>query len=209
MTWDLANTTAESLKLTLAKKEVDDAAKEGTVLNQNVLPNEEVSEGSLIELTVSSGKKKEQSVRISFNVPPNAKGKFHIVLYEGGIARAVGGQFDVDYAAGVTSLLVEGNETADLVAVLINDENGKEARIGEYRVDFDNKSYETLRSDSNAAFEQVDGLKGSTPATTTTVAPATQPTEPPATQPTEPPATQATEPPATQATEPPTEPVVT
>ena len=209
MTWDLANTTAESLKLTLAKKEVDDAAKEGTVLNQNVLPNEEVSEGSLIELTVSSGKKKEQSVRISFDVPPNAKGKFHIVLYEGGIARAVGGQFDVDYAAGVTSLLVEGNETADLVAVLINDENGKEAKIGEYRVDFDNKSYETLRSDSNAAFEQVGGLNGSTPATTTTEPPATQPTEPPATQPTEPPATQPTEPPATQATEPPTEPVVT
>ncbi len=209
MTWDLANTTAESLKLTLAKKEVDDAAKEGTVLNQNVRPNEEVSEGSLIELTVSSGKKKEQAVRISFDVPPNAKGKFHIVLYEGGIARAVGGQFDVDYAAGTTSLLVEGNETADLVAVLINDDNGKEARLGEYRVDFDNKTYETIRSDSNAAFEQVDGLNGTAPTTTTTAPPVTQPTEPPVTQPpvTDPPATQppVTDPPATDppATEPP------
>ena len=186
MKWDLAKTTAESMKLTLAKKEVDDMAEEGTVLNQNVQPNEEVSEGSLIELTVSSGKKKEQPVRISFQIPPNAAGKFHICLYEGGIARAVGGQFDVDYAAGVTSLVLEGNETIDVVAVLVNDDNGNDATIGTYRVDFDKKSYETLSSDVNAAFEKVGGLKGPAPATTTTLAPATV-TDPPATV-TDPPA---------------------
>lgn len=184
MKWDLAKTTADSLKLTLAKKEMDDEAEEGTVLNQNVTPNEEVSEGSLIELTVSSGKKKEQPVRISFNIPPNASGKFHIGLYEGGVARAIGGQFDPQYAAGVTSLVIEGNETVDVVAVLVNDDNGKEATIGSYRVDFDKKNYETISADANAAFEKVDGLKGPAPATTTTLAPVTQ-TDPPVTSATE------------------------
>lgn len=178
MDWDLAKTQAEALKLTVSKKEVDDEAKEGTVLNQNVQPNEEVSEGTLIELTVSSGKKKEQQVRISFNIPANASGIFHIGLYEGGIARAVGGQFNVDYAAGVTSLVLEGNETIDVVAILVNDANGKEAEIGRYRVDFDKKTYETLSSDPGAAFERVDGLNGAAPVTTT-APPATIVTEPP------------------------------
>ena len=198
MKWDLAKTTAESMKLTLAKKEVDDEAEEGTVLNQNVQPNEEVSEGSLIELTVSSGKKKELTVRISFTIPANASGKFHIGLYEGGVARAIGGQFDPQYAAGVTSLAIEGNEPIDVVAVLVNDDNGKEATLGQYHVDFDKKSYDTLSSDANGAFEKVDGLNGPAPATTTTAATVTE-TEPPVTQATDPIVTQPTEPEITQA----------
>ena len=159
MQWDNAKSIAEALKLIVSKKEVPDAAPAGTVLNQNVQPNEVVSEGTEIELTVSSGKKKDQQVRIFFSIPENAKGLFHIVLYEGDIAKAVGQQFNVDYAAGVTSLVLEGNETIDVVAYLINDDNGKEAEIGRYKIDFENRSYETISSDPAAAFEKVEGLK--------------------------------------------------
>ena len=197
MDWDTAKNIADSLNLELVKKEVDDEAAAGTVLNQNVQPNEEVSEGSLIELTVSSGKKKEQTVRISFTIPANASGKFHIGLYEGGVARAIGGQFDPQYAAGVTSLAIEGNEPIDVVAVLVNDDNGKEATLGQYHVDFEKKSYDTLSSDANGAFEKVDGLNGPAPATTTTAATVTE-TEPPVTQATDPIVTQPTEPEITQ-----------
>lgn len=154
MDWDMAKTVADSLNLELMKKEVDDAAEKGTVLNQNVQPGDEVSEHSLIELTVSSGQKQE-AVRISFNVPAGAAGKYHIGLYEGGVAKAVGGQFDPEYAAGVTSLMIEGIDTAEMVAVLYNDENGKEATIGTYRLDFDKKSYETLSEDIAGAFKAV------------------------------------------------------
>ena len=155
MDWDTAKNIADSLNLELVKKEVDDEAAAGTVLNQNVQPNEEVSEGSLIELTVSNGKKREQQVRMSFNIPSGISGKYHIGLYEGGIARAVGGQFDTQYANGVTSLMIEGIDTAEMVAVLYNDENGKEATIGTYRLDFDKKSYETLSEDIAGAFKAV------------------------------------------------------
>ena len=158
MQWDNAQSIAEALKLIVSKKEIPDAAPAGTVLNQNVQPNEVVSEGTEIELTVSSGKKKDQQVRIFFSIPENAKGLFHIVLYEGDIAKAVGQQFNVDYAAGVTSLVLEGNETIDVVAYLINDDNGKEAEIGRYKIDFENRSYETISSDPAAAFEKVEGL---------------------------------------------------
>ncbi len=155
MDWDMAKTVADSLNLELMKKEVDDAAEKGTVLNQNVQPGDEVSEHSLIELTVSSGIEKTRGVRISFNVPAGAAGKYHIGLYEGGVAKAVGGQFDPEYAAGVTSLMIEGIDTAEMVAVLYNDENGKEAAIGTYRLDFDKKSYETLSEDIAGAFKAV------------------------------------------------------
>lgn len=187
MKWDLAKTTAEGLKLELAKKEVDDDAEEGTILNQNVSPGEEVSEGSVIELTVSSGKKKDQSVKITFNIPENAEGMFHITLYEGGITRAVGGAFNPYYAAGQTQLVLEGTETIDVVAILVNESNNKEATIGRFRIDFDTKEVRDLGSDIDAAFEDVDGIKNGAPA-------APPQTEPPAPQ-TDPPAPQQTEPP--------------
>lgn len=199
MTWDLAKTTAEGLKLTLGKKEIDDDSPEGTVLNQNVAPNEEVSEGTLIDLTVSSGKKKEQSVRISFNIPVNAKGTFHIDVYEGGILRVPGGSFDVDYAAGVTSLAIPGNEETDVVAVLTNDANGQTATIGTYHINFETKSYETLSSDPNGAFDSVGGLNGLAPVTTTTAPPVVTVTDPPVVTVTDPVVTDATEAPVVPA----------
>ena len=154
MDWDMAKNIADSLNLELVKKEVDDEAAAGTVLNQNVQPGDEVSEHSLIELTVSSDQKQE-AVRMSFNIPAGAAGKYHIGLYEGGVAKAVGGLFEPEYAAGVTAVTIEGNETTDVVAVLYNDENGKEAAIGTYRLDFDKKSYETLSEDIAGAFKTV------------------------------------------------------
>ncbi len=155
MNWENAKEVAKSLNLNVMMKEVDDEAEEGTVLNQNVQPNEEVSEGSQIELTVSNGKKREQPVHISFTIPANAAGKYHIGLYEGGVAKAVGGQFDPQYAAGVTSLVIEGNETTDVVAVLVNDDNGKEATLGMYTIHFDTQSYDTLSENIAEAFEKV------------------------------------------------------
>ena len=157
MDWETALSVSKELHLNLSRRKVDDEAENGTVLNQSVQPNEVVSEYTEIELTVSTGKKNTQ-VRISFSIPKNAKGLFHIVLYEGDIAKAVGQQFNVDYAAGVTYLVLEGNETIDAVAYLINDDNGKEAEIGRYKIDFENRSYETISSDPAAAFEKVEGL---------------------------------------------------
>ncbi|MBQ9905815.1 MAG: PASTA domain-containing protein [Oscillospiraceae bacterium] len=154
MDWDTAKNIADSLNLELVKKQIVDEAEKGTVLKQSVQPTEEVGEGSVIELTVSSGQKQE-AVRMSFNIPAGAAGKYHIGLYEGGVAKAVGGQFDTQYANGVTSLMIEGIDTAEMVAVLYNDENGKEASIGTYRLDFDKKSYEALSEDIAGAFKAV------------------------------------------------------
>lgn len=184
--WELAQTAAESLNLVLAKKEVDDDSEEGTVLNQNVAPGEEVSEGTVIELTVSTGKKKDQTVKITFYIPENAEGMFHIVLYEGGITRAIGGTFNPEYAASQTQLVVEGTDSIDVVAFLVNEDNGKEAKIGTFRIDFETKGVKDLGSDIDAAFEQVGGIKNGAPATPT-------PTEPPAPAETDPPAPPQTE----------------
>ena len=222
MKWDYAKTVAESLKLELVKKQIGDEAEEGTVLNQNVQPNEEVSEGTVIELTVSTGAgyeggivpnftgmqwdkakmtadalkiavaKKEadddapagsviaqdvdagtvpdenmlvtltvsngqmqEAVRIIFNIPAGISGKYHIGLYEAGVAKAIGETFEPEKTAGVTSLTIEGKYTEDFAAILCNDENGKEAVFGTYRVDFEKKSYETLAEHIEAAFNTV------------------------------------------------------
>ena len=183
MEWDLAQTTAQGMKLVLAKKEVDDPSPEGTVLNQNVRVGEEVSEETVIELTVSSGKKKDQSVRVSFSIPANTSGLFHIQLYEGGVAKVIGSSFNPEYAAGSTSLMVEGKDTTDMLAVLVNDNTGKTANIGTYHIDFNAGTASQVSGDITAAFQEVGGLAGAQPQTTQ--APATQApveTQAPATQ---------------------------
>ena len=155
MQWDNAKSIAEALKFIVSKKEVPDAAPAGTVLNQNVQPNEVVSEGTEIELTVSSGEAVSNTVRITFNIPADITGKYHIGLYADGAAAAIGGQFDPEAAAGVISISMEGEGTAEYQAKLINDENGKEAVLGTYRVDFSNQSVEQLSGDNAKAFAEV------------------------------------------------------
>ena len=155
MQWDNAKSIAEALKIIVSKKEVPDAAPAGTVLSQNVQPNEVVSEGTEIELTVSSGEAVSNAVRITFNIPADITGKYHIGLYADGAAAAIGGQFDPEAAAGVTMVVVEGEGTAEYQAKLFNDDNGKEAVLGTYRVDFGNQFYEPLSEDIAKAFAEV------------------------------------------------------
>ena len=136
-------------------------------------------------------------MRVSFNIPVNASGLFHIVLYDGGVPKAIGGSFNPEYAAGVTFLNVDGTDVVDLVAMLVNEDTGAEAKIGVYRVDFDSKSVQELSGDIDGAFEAVGGIKGATPAPQQTEAPATTPppvvTEAPAPIVTEAPAPVVTE----------------
>ncbi len=155
MNWEMAQSVAEAMHIMLSKKEVPDAALAGTVLSQNVQPNEVVSEGTEIELTVSSGEAVSNAVRITFNIPADITGKYHIGLYADGVAAAIGGQFDPEAAAGVTSISMEGEGTAEYQAKLFNDENGKEAVLGTYRVDFGNQFYEPLSEDIAQAFAEV------------------------------------------------------
>ena len=167
MDWDLARSTAEAAELVVQKEEVDDNAPAGKVLYQNVSVGEEVSEGTVITLKVSSGKPKETDVRIAFTIPANAEGTFVITLYEDGIAKGVGGDFNPAYAAGATSATIKGSGQADVVAVLKNENNGATATIGSYHVDFDAGTYTTISSDTAAAFANVDGLSATAPPVTT------------------------------------------
>ena len=167
-TWDDAKTLADTMGLVLSKNEVDDKAPAGTILNQNVAVGEEVSEDSVIELTVSTGTPKDQEVRVSFSIPTNAAGMFRIKLYEDGIAKSVGPDFNVDYANGITSVTISGTGTADVLATLTNAATGAEATIGTYRVDFDNQTYNPISSNPEAAFEKVGGLVAVTQTSATT-----------------------------------------
>ncbi|MBR3269251.1 MAG: Stk1 family PASTA domain-containing Ser/Thr kinase [Oscillospiraceae bacterium] len=157
--WDLARTMAEGNDLVVGKEDVDDSAPEGQVLAQNVDPGEEVTEGTPIMLKVSTGKAKDQSVRVNFAIPSSATGLFKIVLYEDGAEKARTSQFNPEYALGSTSLNIQGTGTHDMIAMLTNETTGKEARIGTYRIEFDSGTYTPLTYDINGAFDTVGGLK--------------------------------------------------
>ena len=158
MQWDLARTMAEGNHLVVGKEDVNDSAPEGTVLAQSVSPGEEITEGTPIMLKVSTGKTRGQSISVTFTIPASAKGTFRIVLYEDGKEKASSSQFKPEYALGSTRLTVSGTGTHDMIAMLFNEATGSEARIGTYRIDFDDGTYTPLSADIMGAFERVGGL---------------------------------------------------
>ncbi|MBR3268803.1 MAG: PASTA domain-containing protein [Oscillospiraceae bacterium] len=156
--WDLARTMAEGNDLVVGKEDVDDSAPEGQVIGQSWEPGEEVTEGTPIMLKVSTGKAKGKSVSVVFIIPSNAKGRFIITLYEDGVETAKTDSINPEYMLDRVSLDVKGTGTHDMIAMLTNEETGKEVRIGSYRIQFDTGSYMVLSYDINGAFKAVGGL---------------------------------------------------
>ena len=191
--WEHAKSMADGLGIILSKNEVDSDEKKGMVLKQDVKPNDEVQEDEIITLDVSSGQRRSQQVRVTFQIPANTSGLFHIEMYEGGVLVEQGASFNPDYAAGMTAINVEGKESTDYRAYLVNDATGAKAEIGTYHVDFSTNTVQMMSGDVAAAFKQV--LVGGTPTTTPAA------TQQPVTQP-EPTTTAAPAPAETQATQP-------
>jgi len=86
-------------------------------------------------------------------------------------------QFKPEYASGTTNLNIEGTGQHDMIAMLFNESNGKEARIGTYRIDFESGTSTPLSYDINGAFDAVDGLRKAT-ATSTSAQPPQSQTQP-------------------------------
>ena len=167
-TYEEAAKMAETWGLVLSKEDVNDKEPEGKVLYQNINPGEQVTEGTTVQIRVSTGIPKETTVKIPFTIPPGAQGTFHITLYEDGVEKVVGAPFNVEYATNGTSIAVSGIGQVTLRVALTNDSNGKRATIGDYRVDFDTQSVAAANADITKAFREVDGIPETTTALTTT-----------------------------------------
>ncbi len=168
MTWEVAEETAKLYELVLKKEEVNSTSDLGVVLSQSIDPTTPVTKGTAISLKVSNGVPEQTTVKISFAIPNNAKGNFHIKLYEGGAVKVQGNSFNVDLANGVTYVEVSGTGTMNLVATLTNEANNQDATIGTYNVNFDKKQTSVVTADPAAAFKAVGGLVDTTTSTTAT-----------------------------------------
>lgn len=168
MDYDLALRTAEAAKLQVTRTEGNSSEPAGTVIDQSINPTEAVTEGTVIKLTVSNGIPAEQDVKITFAIPEDARGTFHLTFYEGGVVKTVGPSFNVDYANGTTSVTVTGVGVADLIVRLTNESNLMSTTVGTYKVDFEKKTATAVDADMTAAFRNVGGLGEETTTTTTT-----------------------------------------
>ena len=162
---DEALEVARSLGLVLSISETTYDEPSGTIVLQSIEAGEEVSADTVIGVTVALAKK-ETVVRMQFDVPDDAAGHYHIGVYQNGILRAIGSTFAPaverglaypEPAGGTTSVVIElaANETAEVTAILVNEDNGMEATIGTYRVSGETKSCEPLNANISAAFEAV------------------------------------------------------
>ena len=165
-TLEEATQIADACGLLLSKDEVSSKEPAGTVTYQNMDPGEQVREGQTIQIRISNGNPPETTVNVKFAIPADAKGTFHITIYQEGSEKKVGDPFNVEYAMGQTSVNVTGIGKATVVAVLFNDTNGKRATIGRYTLDFDNNWVTAAESDVNKAFREVDGVVETTPSYT-------------------------------------------
>ncbi len=170
MTIEQAQQTADLYKIEIVTAEGNSSAPEGEVIDQSINPNDPVTEGTTVKLTISNGIPAEQEVKVPFTIPANATGMFHITFYEGGVVNYAGPSFNVDYANGTTSVTLKGTGTVDMTAVLINDLTGLSATIGTYTINFDDKSTSVISADIEKAFESVGGIVTTTTTTTTATA---------------------------------------
>ena len=166
MTYEEAAKIADLSGLILSKEEVNDSKPAGQVIYQNISPGEQVSEGTTIQIRVSNGQPPEKTVRIQFAIPADARGTFFITLYQDGIEKKVGEQFNVDYAQGTTGVSVTGTGVVDFLAILTNTTNGKREKIGTYTVDFNAGAVSRAQTDITNAFRVVEGLIETTPPVT-------------------------------------------
>lgn len=166
--WEHAQSMAEELGLVLQKEDDNDTAEEGTVLHQSIEPDEEVTEGTMVTLTVSTGVPDPKDVRVNFSIPANATGVFQITFYEDGIEKFAGPEFNVAYTMGATSVTVSGTGVVDYFVNLKNTATGATAEIGTYRVDYEAGTAVAISSDLLGAFTKVGGI-GELTTTTTAV----------------------------------------
>ena len=157
---------AELAGLQLNRDEVNSDLPQGQIISQNTDPGEQVNEGTVIRIQISNGIPKETTVRISFRIPVEANGTFFITIYQDGIEKFVGQPFNVDYAMGTTTVNVTGTGTAEFLAILTNQSNGKREKIGKYKVDFKSGIVSEAYPDIEGAFRSVDGLIETTPSYT-------------------------------------------
>lgn len=158
MTWDVAKETAELYELEIVKVEVPSGEDAGKVLEQDIAPMQPVTKGSKISLRVSNGTPPETTIKISFAIPTDAQGHFHINFYEGGALKKEGPSFDVALAGGATYVEVTGTGKMEVLAILTNEATGATCNIGTYALDFEKKTSAVLSSDIAGAFQNVGGL---------------------------------------------------
>ncbi len=164
--------------------------EEGTIIGQSIEAGETVESGTAIIFTYSNGEDPEGIVSFQMPIPAGlAPGRYVLDFIDGnGLTLCSSPTINTGYTNTV-KVDVEGTGSQQVVVVLTNYENQKQAEVGVYNFDFANRTFTKVRENIAAAFDAVQ-----------------QPTEPPVT---EPPATQppvVDQPPVVQPTQPPTPP---
>lgn len=163
LTWAQAEYKAKSYRLKLTKQIVKEGnGKKGTVQSQSPEYDNcqtRVKKNTNITLKVLEGEPDPIVAQFFFVTHYAYIGKYHIDLYADGKRVFVGPQFQPHFSHSEHTLLdFAGEGSAEYEAMLVNDETGKEAKIGRYYVDFDTMDYTVLEENSVQAFRQLGGI---------------------------------------------------
>lgn len=206
---DTAVETLKNAGFTVVVESKDDKAPEGEVVSQNFPGETLVNPTEKIIIYVSTGKPPVSEVPLTINFPEKVRGVMTFKVYMDDKLIQMKEYINIE---GLTQYRfeVQGSDKHTVKIEIHNTADNKTAVVGTYSFDFEQKKYEVITEDINAALKAVGGIvpeETTTSAVTTTVVTTPAPTEPPVVTtipPTEPP---VTEPPVvvTPAPEQPTE----
>ncbi len=180
----------ETLELVVKTEDVNSSEPEGTVVGQSISAGTRVATKTTITLQVSNGVPATSKVKINFDIPSDATGRFVFSLYVNGSVVKQSDVVNVAYTGSV-DVEVEGSGTQEVTAELKNATTGATAKIGVFKVNFETGTRTVISENTRNAFSSVGGLETKPPTT-----------EPPKTTPAPPVTTKepVTEPPVTEAT---------
>lgn len=160
MSVDEASMLADYKGLKVKTKGEASYEPEGQVIRMSIEEGEKVEKGTEITLFFSNGKKPDGEVKISFDFPAEANGRFVIAFMvqkeDGTPDIQESGTFYCPEYSGLTQPVIGSGENITVTATITNLSNEKRAAIGTYSFNFAEGTYSCLSDgDIYAAFEKV------------------------------------------------------
>ena len=146
-----AKAILEKNKLTVTLEEIDtDEVDKGKVVSQSVSGGQYVDVNTEIVLQISTGEAATATVSIPVNVPIGAWGSYVInVSVNGSLVNTQTIDDAESWAGGNISVSVSGKGEQTVALSVTCAASGKTSTYGQYKVNYKDKSYETVSNNSN------------------------------------------------------------
>lgn len=139
----------DKVKLKYNISTVDSTQTKGTVVSQSIAANTTVAEGTLIDITISTGKTPSKEMAFSVDLPNNISGSYKFIIYVNGVVKSTQ-IVNVSTTSKFQFSLQESGTQEVTVNIAGANDNSQELTFIRYSVNFDRNTSQIIFKNNNA-----------------------------------------------------------